>query len=269
MGGALDEDDPEVSQPAAAPAHAGVEGAGGCSLGASHDGLLPDAAAPPCQATLLAAPGTPDTGITASPHSQPATLASCPDPCLALGGGFASSLEPAGGQQDGALSSDAEEVALPLSGAGLAAGPLPLPSWVSDMVNRANEVQLGLQHNPADWDRAPEPRSDDASHYLLSFISQPTPAVDWKEQTMEFVIPVVCVPHDGLPSQHQLPPPFLITTMRDHQLAVVWKPPDWPWASVQQHWGRVVWTALTQGHMVVGLSAGGNACHEAGVSIRP
>ncbi|KAJ9507901.1 hypothetical protein QJQ45_021250 [Haematococcus lacustris] len=182
--------------------HPGVEGAGGCSLGASHDGLLPDAAAPPCQASvahgtaqhmsaaLLAPPGTPDTGSTASLHSQPATLASCPAPCLALGGDSASSPEPAGGQQDGALSSDAEEVALPLSGAGLAAGPLPLPSWVNDMVNRANEVQLSLQHNPANWDRAPEPRSDDASHYLLSFISQPAPTVDWKEQTMEFVIPV-------------------------------------------------------------------------------
>ncbi|KAL6765424.1 hypothetical protein V8C86DRAFT_798345 [Haematococcus lacustris] len=224
---------------------------------------------PARQAALLAPPCTPDTGSTASPHSQPATLASCPAPCLALGGDSASSPEPAGGQQDGALSSDAEEVALPLSGVGLAAGPLPLPSWVSDMVNRANEVQLSLQHNPANWHRAPEPRSDDASHYLLSFISQPALAVDWEKQTMEFVIPVVCVPHDGLPSQHQLPPPFLITTMRDHQLAVVWKPPDWPWSSVQQHWGRVVWTALTQGHMVVGLSTGGNACHEAGVSIRP
>ncbi|KAJ9507759.1 hypothetical protein QJQ45_019332 [Haematococcus lacustris] len=245
MGGALDEDDPEVSQPAAAPAHAGeaaeaplhstatcqqpashslmqecclnwqsamwppgalhpgVEGAGGCSLGASHDGLTSDVTAPPCQASvahgtaqhmsaaLLAPPGTPDTGSTASLHSQPATLASCPAPCLALGGDSASSPEPAGGQQDDALSSDAEEVSLPLSGAGLAAGPLPLPSWVNDMVNRANEVQLSLQHNPANWDRAPEPRSDDASHYLLSFISQPAPAVDWKEQTMEFVIPVV------------------------------------------------------------------------------
>ncbi|KAL6765430.1 hypothetical protein V8C86DRAFT_798944 [Haematococcus lacustris] len=269
MGGALDEDDPEVSQPAAAPAHAGVEGAGGCILGASHDGLTSDAAAPPCQATRLAPPDTPYTGSTASPHSQPATLASCPAPCLALGGNSTSSPEPAGGQQDGALSSDAEEVALPLSGAGLAAGPLPLPSWVSDMVNRANEVQLSLQHNPANWDRAPEPRSDDASHYLLSFISQPAPAVDWKEQTIEFVIPVVYVPHDGLPSQHQLPPPFLIRGTQDHQLAVVWKPPDWPWSSVQQHWERVVWTALTKGHMVVGLEAGGNACHEAGVSIWP
>ncbi|KAJ9507282.1 hypothetical protein QJQ45_006245 [Haematococcus lacustris] len=273
--GAPDEDDPEVSQPAAAPAHAGVEGAGGCSLGASHDGLLSDAAAPPCQASvedgtaqqlqaaLLSPPGTPDTGSTASLHSRPATLASCPVPCLALGGNSASSPEPAGGQQDGALSSDAEEVALPLSGAGLAAGPLPLPSWVSDMVNRANEVQLRLQHNPANWDRAPEPTSDDASHYLLSFISQPALAVDWEKQTMEFVIPVVCVPHDGLPSQHQLPPPFLIRSTQDHQLAVVWQPPDWPWSSVQQHWERVVWTALTQGHMVVGLKAGGNACHEA------
>ncbi|KAJ9507762.1 hypothetical protein QJQ45_019327 [Haematococcus lacustris] len=202
MAGALDEDDPEVSQPAAAPAHAGVEGAWGCSLRASHDGLLSDAAALPCQASVehgtaqqlqaaqLAPPGTPDTGSTASLHSQPATLASCPAPCLALGGDSASSPEPAGGQQDGALSSDAEEVSLPLSGAGLAAGPLPLPSWVNDMVNRANVVQLSLQHNPANWDRAPEPRSDDASHYLLSFISQPALAVDWKEQTMEFVIPV-------------------------------------------------------------------------------
>lgn len=142
-------------------------------------------------------------------------------------------------------------------------------SAIIDIATIANEVQLSLQRNPANWGRAPEPRSDDASHYLLSFISQPTPAVDWKEQTMEFVIPVVCVPHDGLPSQHQLPPPLLIKTMRDHQLAVVWKPPDWPWSSVQQHWERVVWTALTQGHMVVGLWAGGNACHEAGVSIRP
>ncbi|GFH05855.1 hypothetical protein HaLaN_00386 [Haematococcus lacustris] len=56
------------------------------------------------------------------------------------------------------------------------------------MVNRANEVQLSLQHNPANWDRAPEPRSDDASHYLLSFISQPTPAVDWKEQTVDSLL---------------------------------------------------------------------------------
>ncbi|KAJ9507393.1 hypothetical protein QJQ45_006359 [Haematococcus lacustris] len=265
MAGAPDEDDPEVPQPAAAPAHAGVEGAWGCSLGASHDGLTSEITAPPCQASVE--DGTAQHMSVRS--NQPATLASCPAPCLALGGDSASSPEPAGGQQDGALSSDAEEVALPLSGAGLAAGPLPLPSWVSDMVNRANEVQLSLQHNPANWHRAPEPRSEDASHYLLSFISQTAPAVDWKEQSMEFVIPVVCVPHDGLPSQHQLPPPFLIRSTQDHQLAVVWQPPDWPWSSVQQHWERVVWTALTQGHMVVGLKAGGNACHEAGVSISP
>ncbi|KAJ9507916.1 hypothetical protein QJQ45_021257, partial [Haematococcus lacustris] len=32
--------------------HPGVEGAGGCSLGASHDGLMSDAAAPPCQASV-------------------------------------------------------------------------------------------------------------------------------------------------------------------------------------------------------------------------
>ncbi|KAJ9507159.1 hypothetical protein QJQ45_004846 [Haematococcus lacustris] len=263
---------PDSSAPAGgAAAAAGLgtaeEGGPGPSQPAAGMAGAPDEGDP--EAALLAPPGTPDTGSTASLHSQPATLASCPAPCLALGGDSASSPEPAGGQQDGALSSDAEEVSLPLSGAGLAAGPLPLPSWVNDMVNRANEVQLSLQHNPANWDRAPEPRSDDASHYLLSFISQPALAVDWEEQTMEFVIPVVCAPHDGLPSQHQLPPPFLIRSTQDHQLAVVWKQPDWPWSSVQQHWERVVWTALTQGHMVVGLKAGGNACHEAGVSIRP
>ncbi|KAJ9507156.1 hypothetical protein QJQ45_006354 [Haematococcus lacustris] len=136
-----------------------------------------------------------------------------------------------------------------------------MPKSVSERVHRAEAVRQNLLHTRSEWDFALKPLSDAGSSYLRNFIAQPIPPGDWEEQDMDFVIPVVCVTHDDLSSPHQLPPPFLIRTMRVHQLAMVWKPPDWPWSSVQQHWERVVWTALTQGHMVVGLQASSNASH--------
>ncbi|KAL6765391.1 hypothetical protein V8C86DRAFT_2458621 [Haematococcus lacustris] len=233
----------------------GVKGAAGRSLTASLGGPVPSAVMSPSKAALFAVPGTHGIGNTASPHSQPATPAS-----LAFDGGPTSSLEQVGGQKDGAQASNATDPGCPSSEAGHTSGPKPLPNSVSTRVHRAEAVRQNLLHTRSEWNFALKPMSDVGSLYLLNLIAQPTPPGDWEEQVMDFVFPVVCVTHDGLCSPHQLPPPFLIRSMRDHQLTVVWKP-DWPWSSVEQHWERVVWTALIHGHMVVGLQASSNASH--------
>ncbi|GFH18770.1 hypothetical protein HaLaN_15626 [Haematococcus lacustris] len=157
--------------------------------------------------------------------------------------GPTSSLEQVGGQKDGAQASNATDPGCPSSEAGHTSGPKPLPNSVSTRVHRAEAVRQNLLHTRSEWDFALKPMSDVGSLYLLNLIAQPTPPGDWEEQVMDFVFPVVCVTHDGLCSPHQLPPPFLIRSMRDHQLTVVWKP-DWPWSSVEQHWERVVHQAM-------------------------
>ncbi|GFH17000.1 hypothetical protein HaLaN_13531, partial [Haematococcus lacustris] len=221
----------------------GVEGAAGRSLTASLIGPVPGVAA------LLAVPGTPGIGSPASPHSQPATPASCLYPCMAFDGGPTGNLEPTGRQQDSAQASDATDPGCPLSDVGHTSVPKPMPNSMSERVHRAEAVLQKLLHTRSEWDFALKPMSDAGSLYLLNFIAQPVPPGDWEEQDMDFVIPVVCVTHDDLSSPHQLPPPRLFMRLCDRQLELVWKQPDWPWSSVQQHWKRVVWTALTQGHM--------------------
>ncbi|KAL6765442.1 hypothetical protein V8C86DRAFT_2459372 [Haematococcus lacustris] len=241
-------------------------GAAGRSLTASLIGPVPGVVMPPSQAsvegvTASTLPGTPGIGSPASPHSQPATPASCLYPCLAFDGGPTGNLEPTGRQQDSAQASDATDPGCPLSDVGHTSVPKPMPNSMSERVHRAEAVLQKLLHTRSEWDFALKPMSDAGSLYLLSFIAQPVPPGDWEEQDMDFVIPVVCVTHDDLSSPHQLPPPRLFMRLCDRQLELVWKQPDWPWSSVQQHWKRVVWTALTQGHMVLGLQASNNASH--------
>ncbi|KAL6765454.1 hypothetical protein V8C86DRAFT_2459485 [Haematococcus lacustris] len=239
----------------------GVKEAASCSLGPSSSGRVPGAAMPPCQAALLAVPDTPGIGSPASPHSQPATPASCLDPCLASDGGPTGNLEPADGQEDGVQASDATNPGCPLSEAGHTSGFKPLPNSVGEWVRRAEAVWQNLLRTRSEWNFSLKPMSHAGSLYLLNFIAQPIPPGDWEEQDMDFVIPVVCVPHDGLSNPHQLPPPLLVRRLCDHQLELVWKEPTWPWSSVEQHWVGVMGTALSQGHMVVGLQASSNTRH--------
>ncbi|KAJ9507899.1 hypothetical protein QJQ45_021245, partial [Haematococcus lacustris] len=182
----------------------GVKGAAGRSLTASLGGPAPSAVMSPSQASvegaaLLAVPGTHGTGNTASPHSQPATPAS----------------------QYSVPEEDPVRLRIQYRcpGTQFRCGAEEDPDAAAEEDPDADE-STHLMKPFSEWDFALKPMSDVGSLYLLNLIAQPTPPGDWEEQAMDFVFPVVCVTHDGLCSPHQLPPPFLMRSMRDHQLTV-------------------------------------------------
>ncbi|KAJ9507211.1 hypothetical protein QJQ45_004789 [Haematococcus lacustris] len=89
--------------------------------------------------------------------------------------------------------------------------------------------------------------ADECCARILQAMKQPAPQMDWITAAKK-PTPVVCVPCGRAGGPHHPPPPLLV----DIECDLVWKPPNWPWHSVAQHWGKVAWAAYVEPHLVLG-----------------
>ncbi|KAL6755316.1 hypothetical protein V8C86DRAFT_3027447 [Haematococcus lacustris] len=115
-----------------------------------------------------------------------------------------------------------------------AASPLSLPDKERKLLERAKALQQQLLSSPDTVQMDKVELADECCARILQAMKQPAPQMDWITAAKK-PTPVVCVPCGRA------------------ECDLVWKPPNWPWHSVAQHWGKVAWAAYVEPHLVLGL----------------
>ncbi|KAJ9507821.1 hypothetical protein QJQ45_019268, partial [Haematococcus lacustris] len=180
------------------------------------------------------------------PH-QPAGI-TCPAPFPSPAKPNSNCSQPVSRHQDGAQPSAAVgPTGLPPA-ACHAASPLSLPDKERKLLERAKALQQQLLSSPDTVHLVKTTLADELSAAIIQTMTPPAQQVDWSTAADEHA-PMLCIPCDRGGGLQHLPPPLLF----DKGGKLVWKPPNWPWHSVAQHWGRVAWAAYVEAHLVLGL----------------